>query len=216
MRQRDGDTTPPGGENAVLRAKSANAMGGAWSRAAALGLVLAAPAAGWPAEPIAPAALPSLDGRSEIRPQVETPVPVSPMDEARTLLQLLQHRKQELDRREEAIRADEQRLAALKSELEAMLNSFEQKTKAAEAARQAEAERRKRAEADERKATLLRMVQIYEAMPVEDAAARIDKLPDRSAIELLRAMKGKTAGAILAQMKPAKAALLSQRLIASR
>lgn len=197
-------------------AKLAMAPGGAWGRAAALGLALAAPVAGWPAESISPAVLPSPDGRSETPPQGEKPAPDSPMDEARGLLRLLQQRKQELDRREEAVRADEQRLVALKSELEALLNSLEQKAKAAEAARQAEAERKKRAEADERRAKLVQIVQIYEAMPVEDAAARIDKLPDRSAIELLRAMKGKTAGAILAQMKPAKAAQLSERLITAR
>lgn len=184
--------------------------------AAALGLMLAAPTASWPADSTAPAVASAPDRPPEAPPGAGTAAASAPEDEAKALIQMLRQRKQELDRREEALRADEQRLAALKSELEVMLNSIEQKAKAAEAAKQAEVERKRRADADERKAKLDKMVQIYEAMPVEDAAARLDKLPDRSAIELLRAMKGKTAGAILAQMKPAKAAQLSQRLLSAR
>jgi flagellar motility protein MotE (MotC chaperone) len=58
------------------------------------------------------------------------------------------------------------------------------------------------------------LAKIYESMPSEDAAARLEHMPDRKAIEILRMVKTKTAGAILAQVKADRAAKLTEQLLA--
>src|SRR5262249_16845625 len=60
----------------------------------------------------------------------------------------------------------------------------------------------------------MQLAKIYEAMASEDAAARLERMPDRKAIEILRLVKSKTAGAILAQVKADRAAKLTEQLLA--
>jgi flagellar motility protein MotE (MotC chaperone) len=50
-------------------------------------------------------------------------------------------------------------------------------------------------------------------MPPEEAALRIEKMPSEMALQVLRGLKGKTADAILSQVKPDKAAKLTGQLI---
>ena len=57
------------------------------------------------------------------------------------------------------------------------------------------------------------LAKIYEAMPAEEAAARLERMPDRKALEVLRLIKGKSAGAILAEVKPERAARLTEQLL---
>ncbi len=52
------------------------------------------------------------------------------------------------------------------------------------------------------------------AMPPEEAAARLEKLPPAMALQVLRSLKGKTAGTILASVKPDKAAKLTEQFLA--
>ncbi|MEW6542358.1 MAG: hypothetical protein AB1411_01980 [Nitrospirota bacterium] len=134
-------------------------------------------------------------------PAVETP---------REVLAMLDQRKRVLEKKEEALRAQEARLATLKSEIEQILTRHEQAVKAAEKARRSTDQ----TESEARKAGLAQLAKMYETMSPEEAAARIEKMPDQTALQLLRALKGKTAGSILAQVKPAKAAKLTQQLIA--
>jgi flagellar motility protein MotE (MotC chaperone) len=55
---------------------------------------------------------------------------------------------------------------------------------------------------------------MYESMASEDAASRLERMPDRKAIEILKLVKAKTAGAILAQVKADRAAKLTEQLLA--
>ncbi|MGH7232911.1 MAG: MotE family protein, partial [Nitrospiraceae bacterium] len=57
------------------------------------------------------------------------------------------------------------------------------------------------------------VAKMYETMPPEEAALRIEKVPSDMALQVLRSLKGKTAGAILSQVKPDKAAKLTEQLM---
>jgi flagellar motility protein MotE (MotC chaperone) len=62
---------------------------------------------------------------------------------------------------------------------------------------------------------LAQLAKMYESMPAEEAAARIERLADRKALEILRIIKTKSAGAILAQVKVDRAAKLTEELLAT-
>jgi flagellar motility protein MotE (MotC chaperone) len=134
------------------------------------------------------------------------------------MVAMFQQRKQDLERRESAVRAAEGRLAILKAEVEQILNRVE-------AAEQRRLEREKAAlsqkglqneqAADLRKQQLGQLAKMYESMPAEEAAARIERMPDRKALEILRSLKSKSAGAILSQVKVERAAKLTEELLAA-
>ncbi|MCP9440529.1 MAG: hypothetical protein NHB36_11645 [Nitrospira sp.] len=140
------------------------------------------------------------------------------------VLAMLDQRKRSLDRREEAVRQNEERLLVLRAEVDKLLAQNEAMAKRIEAAVAKEEQRaagQKTAQAKallekerlalEQKAQLAKM---YETMPPEDAAARLERMPERTAIQILRLVKTKTAGAILAQVKPERAAKLTEQLLA--
>lgn len=140
------------------------------------------------------------------------------------VLVMLDQRKRSLDRREEAVRQNEERLLALRDEVDKLLAQNEAMAKRIETAVAKEEQRaagQKTAQAKallekerlalEQKAQLAKM---YETMPPEDAAARLERMPERTAILILRLVKTKTAGAILAQVKPERAAKLTEQLLA--
>jgi flagellar motility protein MotE (MotC chaperone) len=58
-----------------------------------------------------------------------------------------------------------------------------------------------------------RLAKIYEAMPPEEAASRIEKLDEDTAVALLLAIKPRQAGKILANINPEKAAILSKKIV---
>ncbi len=60
---------------------------------------------------------------------------------------------------------------------------------------------------------LLKVVKMYEAMPPEEAARKLEKLDEDSAVIILNSLKPKTAGKILAQMDNDKAASLSKKIL---
>jgi flagellar motility protein MotE (MotC chaperone) len=149
------------------------------------------------------------------------------LDTPREILDMLDLRKRDLDRREEAIRQQEERLVMVKAEIEQLLTKNEALEKRLQQARakqeqqatdakaehtkaQLERERRAQAQKNESQAQLAKM---YETMAPEEAAARLERMPDRKAVEILRLVKGKTAGAILAQIKVDRAAKLTEQLL---
>lgn len=139
----------------------------------------------------------------------------------REVLEMLEQRKRDLDRREEAIRQNEERLMIVRNQIEELLEQNEAlekkiqdaQTKKSEHAsvQQTKVHAEKERQAQEERARLAKM---YESMPSEDAAARLERLPDRRAIEILRLVKPKTAGAILSQVKADRAAKLTEQLLA--
>lgn len=123
---------------------------------------------------------------------------------ASDLLAAIEKRQKELDKKEEEIKAQEEGLKVLKADVEARINELN-KIKA-------EAEKTIKTIEAKNKEEFTHIIKIYEAMPAEEAAARISKLDNEMAIKLLSNMKGKTAGKILSFIEPTKAAELTEGL----
>ncbi|HQY57568.1 MAG: hypothetical protein WBB60_03825 [Nitrospira sp.] len=140
----------------------------------------------------------------------------------REILQMLEQRKRDLDKREAALRGSEMHLLELKAELEEIVTRHEQAVEAEKKRRQA-AQAKATTEAEKSKTSAkpggaanvnqAQLTKIYEAMPAEEAAARLERMPDRKAVEVLRLLKGKSAGAILSEVKPDRAARLTEQLL---
>lgn len=142
------------------------------------------------------------------------------VDVPREVLDLLDQRKRYLDRREQAMRAELKRLENLKADLEELLVRYEASVQAFETkqgqAQQTNQERENKTrdqQAAEAQAKLGVVAKMYEGMPAEEAAARIEKMPSPMAVQVLRTVKSKTAGAILAQVRPDKAAKLTEQIV---
>ena len=103
---------------------------------------------------------------------------------------------------------EEERLSILKSDIQKELEEFRKLKQ--------ELDETKKALQKERQEQLVKVSKMYEAMPPEDAARRIEKLDDDSALKLLLTLKPKTAGKILAQVETEKAAVLSKKLIQNK
>lgn len=133
---------------------------------------------------------------------------------------MLQQRQEDLEGREKAVRTAEERLMTLRAELEQILSKVEaaeqrrlglkeQQEKAATG--QSAAQKKQAVELHNQK--YAQLTKMYESMPAEEAAARIERMPDRKALEILRLLKGKIAGSILAQVKVDRAAKLTEQLL---
>lgn len=133
------------------------------------------------------------------------------------IVAMFQQRKQDLDRREKAVRTAEGQLAILKSEVEQILSKVEavekRRLEQEKAVLVQQASQGKRP-GDIRAQQLAQLAKMYESMPAEEAAARIERMADRKALEILRLVKTKSAGAILAQVKVERAAKLTEELLA--
>lgn len=140
----------------------------------------------------------------------------------REIYEMLEQRKRLLDKREAALRGSETHLLELKAELEQIVTRHEQAVEAEKKRRQA-AQAKATSETEKAKTTVkngttanvnqAQLAKIYEAMPAEEAAARLERMPERKALEVLRLLKGKSAGAILAEVKPDRAARLTEQLL---
>ncbi|MGB4069718.1 MAG: hypothetical protein WBK08_16950 [Nitrospira sp.] len=138
------------------------------------------------------------------------------IDVPRELIDMLDQRKRDLDRREQSLRQNEERLMMVRSQIEELLDqneALEKKIQSAQAkasASQAKTPVEKKGAVQDQRTQLAK---IYESMPSEDAALRLEHMPDRKAIEILKLVKAKTAGAILAQVKADRAAKLTEQLL---
>ena len=134
------------------------------------------------------------------------------------IIAMFQLRKQDLDRREKAVRMAEGQLAILKAEVEAILSkveAIEQRRLGQEKTAMGQQASHSQQAAELRTQRLGQLAKMYESMPAEEAAARIERMPDRKALEILRLLKSKSAGAILAQVKVDRAAKLTEELLAT-
>ncbi|HEX8948758.1 MAG TPA: hypothetical protein VF790_07345, partial [Dissulfurispiraceae bacterium] len=100
---------------------------------------------------------------------------------------------------------EEERLDILKTDLQKEIDQYKQLKK--------EFEDTQKALDEQGRARLQKVVKMYEAMPAEDAAKKLESLDEGSAVAILSAMKPKTAGKILAQMDNEKAANISRRIL---
>lgn len=106
--------------------------------------------------------------------------------------------------REKALKAEEERMQALRKEVEEKIARYEKLV-----AQVQEKEKRKQEEANARTE---RIVQLYEGMAPAEAAARIAALDDGSAAAILTRMKGRKASAVLAAMEPKRVAVLTRKM----
>ncbi len=65
-----------------------------------------------------------------------------------------------------------------------------------------------------RQEQLTKVVKIYEAMAAEEAAKALEKLDDDTAVQILSSLKARSAGKIMGQLDPVKAAALSKKVLA--
>ncbi len=150
-----------------------------------------------------------------LTPTVQGPAISAP----REVLHMLEQRRRFLDKREAALRGADTRLMELKAELEQIVTRHEKiveaEKKRAQAADVAKAAGSKdpRNAGGPRNVNQAQLAKIYEAMPPEEAAARLERMPERKALEVLRLLKGKSAGSILAEVKPDRAARLTEQLL---
>jgi len=125
------------------------------------------------------------------------------------LMKLLEERQQDLDRREAAVRREEERLKLLRLDFEGLLKK---QAKPASQAGPGAGTKQAASGASGSASNLVYLSQAFETMPVEEAAQRIEKMNEAVALELIARLKSKTAGQILAALSPAKAAHLVEKL----
>ncbi len=117
-------------------------------------------------------------------------------------------KQMELKKREEDIAKKEKEYLALKQETEAKMAELnELQTKLANYVKKLA--QREKALKD---AKMAHLVSLYTAMEPAKAAAIMEKLKMETVVKILRNMKGKAAGRIVAMMSPEKAAMISERL----
>ena len=107
--------------------------------------------------------------------------------------------------REKALKAEEDRILALRKEVEAKIARYEKLLADLEAAKQRMSE--------EESARIDRLVKLFEVMPPENAAVRLEALGNGMAATILGRMRERRASNVLAAMNPQKSAAVV-RLIA--
>ena len=138
------------------------------------------------------------------------------IDVPREVLNMLEQRKRDLDRREQSLRQNEERFMIVRGQIEELLDQNEALEKRIQNAQAKEGQSQAKVHAEKERSVQdqrMQLAKIYESMPSEDAASRLEHMPDRKAIEILKLVKAKTAGAILAQVKADRAAKLTEQLL---
>lgn len=122
------------------------------------------------------------------------------------LVRIVEEKRIELKAREEALKREEERLNILKKEVEQKIADYTRLLDRVEAAL-GKVEQVKGGRIEN-------VVKAYEAMPAEDAAARLSVLDHDTLLVIITRMKSKKAGAVMALMEPAKAASLTRSMAA--
>ncbi|MCL6620860.1 MAG: hypothetical protein K6T55_02055 [Syntrophobacterales bacterium] len=139
--------------------------------------------------------------------EAATPAESSPAEPGALLrvASLLHRERQSLSAREAAVALREEQLRQVRQEVEQRLRELQAlQSRILEAI---EEEKRIKGEHQRHLAATL------EAMPPDKAGKLLEKMDEDIAVQLLRRLKGKEAGAILTCLAPDKAARLSQRLL---
>lgn len=121
------------------------------------------------------------------------------------LASLLHKQRQSLSAREAALALREEQLRQVRQEVEQRLRELQ--TLQSRILDAIEEEKRIKGENQRHLAATL------EAMPPDKAGKLLEKMEEEIAVQLLKRLKGKEAGAILTNLAPDKAARLSQRLL---
>ena len=102
------------------------------------------------------------------------------------------------------MKADEERLLALRKEVDGKITKYEKLLS------DVEAKEKGRREEDEAKVDTL--VKLFEGMTPESAAPRLEALDEGMAASILSKMKGRKASNVLAVMDPKRAAVLVRKM----
>lgn len=121
------------------------------------------------------------------------------------VMALIGKERQSLQSREGALADREEQLQVLKKEVEDRLRELSAVQQ--RVMESLEEERRMQGEQNRH------LVATLESMPPDRAGRLLEKMDDEVAVQLLRRLKGKDAGAILSLLNPDKAARLSQKLL---
>jgi flagellar motility protein MotE (MotC chaperone) len=114
-------------------------------------------------------------------------------------------KRSQLAEKEEALKKEEERIKILRKELDEKIDRYtkllarmEEVLKSMDTAKGEQYEH---------------LVKTYEAMPNEEAAARLSALDEQTAVKIIVRMKSKKAGAVMAAMAPNKVAVLTEGMI---
>ena len=117
----------------------------------------------------------------------------------------------QLKDREEQLNAREEDLNRRANELSSLQKKLEEKLAALEKVQQGiEAQRKK--EDQEKAAQLVKLVKVYQNMKPGAAAAVMEKLDLATTVEILRNMRGREAGKIMANINPERASKITKLL----
>jgi len=119
-------------------------------------------------------------------------------------IKLVETKRLELKEKEETLKREEERVNALRKDVEEKIGNYSQLL--------ARIERALKKIDQVKDEKILNVVKAYESMPAEDAAARISALDDDTALLILLKMKAKKAGAVMALIEPRKAAYLTRSM----
>ncbi|GMT47523.1 MAG: hypothetical protein IEMM0007_1089 [bacterium] len=132
---------------------------------------------------------------------IATPAPVFSQDD---LLQYLQTRGAELDRKEQQLQRKEKALQELERDIMARIKEYQSILERVE---------KILVKIDTSKADKIQhVVKTYEKMPPEGAAIRLEDIDEKTAVKVLAFMKPRKAANILAMMAPRKAARLTEKI----
>lgn len=125
--------------------------------------------------------------------------------DAKSEVKTEEKKRTELTEKEDSLKKEEERLKILKKELDEKIDRYtkllarmEEVLKSVDTAKGEQYQH---------------LVKAYEAMPNEEAAARLAELDEQTAIKILVRIKSKKAGAVLGVMEPKKAAALTEGMM---
>ncbi len=127
-----------------------------------------------------------------------------PLKKERDLLASLQKRQKELDMRESSLKAEEQKILALKKEIMEKIDSL----------KSLETQLSSKLDMDKTNDTkrLKELAKVYEATPPQKAAAMLEKLEVRTAAGITINMKRERAGLIWGYLTPQKAVAITHEI----
>lgn len=100
---------------------------------------------------------------------------------------------------------EEERMSIIRTDIQKAIDEYKKL--------KAEADKSIKAADEKQQEKLINVAKMFESMPAEEAARRMEKLDDSSALVILKTLKPKSAGKILAQMDAERAAALSKKMI---
>ncbi len=120
------------------------------------------------------------------------------------LVKFIEKKRVELTEKEDALEKEDERLKALRRDVDERIDKYTKLlSQIEETLKKIEAAKNERME---------HLVKTYEAMPTEEAAARLSALDEPTAVKIIFRMKSKKAGAVMAAMEPKKVAAITESM----